>query len=346
MKKVKIVGATGYAGGETARILISHPEVELVSATYDGSKPVLLTDYYPQLRGLTELMVGPIEESSKVEDDLDLVFMAVPDNVAHRLAPAYLEKSVPVIDLSGDFRFANAETHRTWYGFDVDAGLLKRAVYGMPELFREKVRRASLIANPGCYPTSAILGLVPALRASFVDTETVICDAKSGVSGAGRNPNNILHFPERNENFSAYKIASHRHAPEIETYASEAAQKDVRITFVPHLIPISRGILTTLYADLLTDATAEQVDAEYRKFYANEKFVRVLPRDAMPSVNTVQGTNYCDLHISVDEHTNRLIVVSVIDNLVKGASGQAVQNMNIILGLEETAGLLTPGLYI
>lgn len=346
MKNVKLVGATGYAGGETIRILLSHPEVRIQSATYDGKESAPITAFYPQLRGICDLQVAPIDQSANVEDGLDAVFMAVPDNVACKLAPAYLEKGVPVIDFSGDFRFADSSLHKQWYGFDVDESLLKKAVYGLPEMFRKEIPGAKLIANPGCYPTCALLGLVPALKGGFVDTETIICDAKSGISGAGRNPKTFLHFPERNENLSAYKVASHRHNPEIETHASAFAKKNVRITFVPHLIPINRGMLCTLYADLLGDQTQKQITDAYTSFYKNEPFVRILPPSEMPSVNTIAGTNFCDLQIHVDEHTNRLIVVSVIDNLVKGASGQAVQNMNLILGFEETMGLMTPGQYI
>ncbi|HNT35483.1 MAG TPA: N-acetyl-gamma-glutamyl-phosphate reductase [bacterium] len=346
MKNVKLVGATGYAGGETIRLLLSHPEVRIQSATYDGKEDAPITAFYPQLRGISDLRVASIDQSADVEDGLDAVFMAVPDNVACKLAPAYLAKGVPVIDFSGDFRFSDSNTHKQWYGFDVDESLLKKAIYGLPELFRKQIPGAKLIANPGCYPTCALLALAPALKGGFVDTETVICDAKSGISGAGRNPKSFLHFPERNENLSAYKVASHRHIPEIEVHGSAFSGKNLRLTFVPHLIPINRGMLCTIYADLLSSQTQKQMNDAYLSFYENEPFVRVLPASDMPSVNTVAGTNFCDLQVHVDEHTNRLIVVSVIDNLVKGASGQAVQNLNLILGLEETTGLMTPGQYL
>lgn len=346
MKKIKIVGATGYAGGETIRILMSHPDVEVVAATFDGKEPVALVDFYPQLRGQTDLTVQSIEKSGEVESGLDLVFMAVPDNVAHNLTPQYLKKSVKVVDFSGDFRFKDNKTHHQWYGFDVESSLLAQAVYGMPELFRERIKGAEIIGNPGCYPTCCLLGLAPAIKKNMVDAETVICDAKSSISGAGRNSKTFLHFPERNENFSAYKIASHRHNPEIEYYAAELSQQNVTITFVPHLMPINRGMLCTIYADLISDITEEQVRAQYEKFYKEEPFVRILPKDVLPSVNTVAGTNFCDIHVTVDEHANRLVIVSLIDNLVKGASGQAIQNMNILLGLDETAGLMVPGQYL
>jgi len=347
MQKVKIVGITGYAGGETARILMSHPEVEIASATYDGKEAAPLSDFYPQLRDLTDLIVQPIEVSGQVEEDLDAVFMAVPDNIAHRLAPAYLKKGIPVIDFSGDFRFADPEVHRVWYGFDIDdASLLKKAVYGLPELFRDNIEGAKLIANPGCYPTCCLLGIAPALKSALIDPETIICDAKSGVSGAGRNPSAIFHFPERNENLSAYKIAAHKHCPEIEHHGAQFAGKSIKVTFVPHLVPLNRGMLCTIYAELLSSATQQEIEDKYREFYANEPFVRVLPSGSMPSVNSIAGTNFCDIAVTVDEHTNRLVIVSMIDNLIKGASGQAVQNMNILLGLDETAGLMIPGHYL
>jgi len=263
------------------------------------------------------------------------------------LAQKYLAKNIKVIDISGDFRLKSAEEFKAWYKMEHRSpGLMSEAVYGLPELYRPKIQKAKLLSNPGCFPTSAILAAAPLVKHQLVAPDSLVIDSKTGVSGAGRNPNILFHLPECVGNSTAYKIAGHQHTPEIELYLSEQNGSPLKVTFTTHLIPISRGMLTTLYGELKRNLNREQLRQIYRDFYKGEPFIRLKDEDNRLGLGPVVGSNYCDLGVFLDDRTNRVIVISVIDNLVKGASGQAVQNMNLMFGLEETLGLTTPGWLI
>jgi len=339
MNKIKcgIIGATGYAGVELVRILMRHPVVELAavgSVSFEG-KPV--SGIYPSLRGVCDMVCV---SSDEVIAASDVVFAAVPHGLSQELAFQCTEKGKKLIDLGADFRLDDAAEYEKWYGCEYKYPQLHdKAVYGLCELFRDSVAGADVIGNPGCYPTSVALGLAPVLRGGLVETRGIMIDSKSGVTGAGRGLTQGTHFPECNEAFSAYKVAAHRHSPEIEQTLSKIADMEVTVTFVPHLLPVNRGILSTIYARLLPDVSEEQVAAAYESAYADEAFVRVLPKGACVDVRSVKCSNYCDVQWYIDSHTGTLIVTSVIDNMVKGAAGQAVQNMNIMFGIDETAGL-------
>ncbi len=335
MIRVAIVNATGYTGAELMRILTRHPQVTITSVTGRSEAGKRLRQVFPHLRDTDRDIVPGVSEEN------DVVFLALPHHASAEAAPPLVEKGAKIIDISADFRLSDLAVYEQWYGAHPAPGLMPRAVYGLPELHRTEIVGAQIIGNPGCYPTASILALAPALQAGLVSAR-VIVDAKSGVSGAGRTLKLESHFSEVDENVTAYGLDGHRHQPEIAQEMTIAWQRGggrgaVSLTFVPHLIPMTRGILATAYADLAGETTVEQVREVYRAFYANEPFVRVV--EAPPSTKQVWGSNYCFVYPVVDKRTNRLIVVSVIDNLVKGASGQAVQNMNLVCGLPETLGL-------
>lgn len=338
MIRVGIYGGSGYTGLELMRILLRHPGAKVVGLTSRKFKGQPLSETYPLFEGLTDIAfidASPAELAAMA----DVIFMATPHGEAMAVAPAFLEAGKKVIDLSADFRLRNLDVFAKWYHRHTAPELMKKAVYGLPELYREEVKNADLVANPGCYVTSAILALAPVLREKIVDPATIIIDSKSGVSGAGRDPVVGSLFCEVDEGFKAYKVNEHRHSPEIEQELSVLAGTEVRVSFTPHLLPLTRGILSTSYASLKkTLSTSELIDL-YKSFYAGEKFVRILRKGAYPNVSSVKGTNFCDIGVCVDERTNRVIILSAIDNLVKGASGQAVQNMNLMCGLREDTGL-------
>ncbi len=338
MVRVGIFGASGYTGQELLRILLRHGKVrvEAVTSRRFAGRPV--RDVYPSFTGLTELSFTDLEPRQLAES-VDIVFLAVPHGVAMDFAASFLETGRRLIDLSADFRLRDAACYGQWYGKHRAEHVLREAVYGLPELYREKIRGARFVANPGCYPTSVILGMAPLLKGNFVDPGSIIADSKSGVSGAGREPQVGSLFCEVDGGFKAYKIAGHRHTPEIEQELSVLAGRDIRITFTPHLLPLNRGILSTIYASLAKDADAGAVLSAYRTFYREEPFVRVYPAGSFPNVSSVRGSNYCDIGVAVDKRTGRSIVVAAIDNLFKGASGQAVQNMNLMCGFPEATGL-------
>jgi N-acetyl-gamma-glutamyl-phosphate reductase len=340
MLKVGIVGATGYTGSELIKILLKHPEVEIASLRAKIDKPRNIEEIFPDLKDRISLECRNLERVEEVAAKVDLVFLALPHKVSMAFAPQFLQMGKKVIDLSADFRFENERVYEKWYNVQHTAKeLLKKAAYGLPELYRAKIKEAALIANPGCYPTGAILGMAPLVKKKLVASENIIVDSKSGVSGAGRNPSLDFHYPECNENVKAYKISSHRHLPEIEQEISKLAGGTIKISFTPHLIPLNRGILSTIYLSLLKDSTDKEILGIYKEFYEGEPFVRILEEGIYPATKDVQGTNYCDIGFKVDSRTKRITIVSAIDNLVKGASGQAVQNMNIIYGFEEKRGL-------
>jgi N-acetyl-gamma-glutamyl-phosphate reductase len=339
MLKVAIVGASGYTGIELLRILHSHPEVAVTCVTSEQSAGRPVSDIFPTLRGRFDIALENLEPVS-IAEKVDVVFTALPHKAAMEVVPTFLKMGKSVVDLSADYRLRDAAVYGRWYDKHLSPELLQDAVYGIPELRRTQIREASLVANPGCYPTSVILGLAPLLKGKVVDLKSIIVDAKSGVSGAGRGAKVDGLYCEVNEGFRAYGVGgTHRHIPEIEQELSLLAGSELTVSFTPHLVPMDRGILSTIYTNPLGKVTAADLITLYETFYDGEPFVRVLPEGSFPSTAYVRGSNFCDIGIAVDERTGRVIVVSAIDNLVKGASGQAVQNMNLMCGLPETLGL-------
>ncbi len=335
MLKAGIVGATGYTGAELVRLLLAHPEVEIDQVTSRGEAGRALEEIFPNLRGCGELRFEAPSEARLAR--CDVVFFATPNGTAMRWARGLLEAGVRIIDLAADFRLKDAELWAQWYGMEhACPELLAEAVYGLPEINREAIRGARLVANPGCYPTAVTLGFLPLLESGAVRVQGLIADAKSGVSGAGRKAQVHTLLAEAGENFQAYAVAGHRHLPEI-TQTLQEISPEVRLTFVPHLLPMIRGIHATLYAELRDPATDVQRLFEAR--YAEEPFVDVLAAGAHPQTRSVRGTNLCRIAVHRPQSGTTAVVLSVIDNLVKGAAGQAVQNMNLMFGLDEQAGL-------
>jgi N-acetyl-gamma-glutamyl-phosphate reductase len=341
MVRVGIVGGTGYTGVELLRLLAQHEQAEVVVITSRAESGRRVDDLYPNLRGHYELSFT--EPDVKVLANCDVVFFATPHNVAMNLVPELLAAGARVVDLSADYRIRDAAVWSQWYGEPhASPELLGTAVYGLPEVYREAIVSAQLVACPGCYPTSVQLGLIPLLARDLVDPSALIANSASGVSGAGRQAKVDNLLSEVSDSFKAYAVGGHRHLPEIQQGLSDAAGKPVSVTFVPHLLPIIRGIHSTLYGQLTTQG--EDLQALYESWYRDEPFVDVLPAGQFPQTRTVKGANRCQISVSVPQGGNTVVVMSVIDNLVKGASGQAVQNMNIMLGLPETMGLGTVGL--
>jgi N-acetyl-gamma-glutamyl-phosphate reductase len=344
MIKVGIIGASGYTGEELARILALHPGVELTVATsrqYAGKK---LSEIFPNLRQIVDLVVEDVVIDELVKR-AELFFTAVPHQTAMGLVPQLLEKGCKVVDLSADFRIHDAAVYEQWYQPHSAPEYLRQAVYGLPELHREAIKQSKLVANPGCYPTSIILATAPLLKGGLIEAESIIADSKSGASGAGRGAAVGSLFCEVTEGFKAYKVAEHRHTPEIEQEISELAGRPVVISFTPHLLPMSRGILSTIYAKLRPGVDGQQVRDAYEEFYRHERFVRLCGEKEVPATQFVRGSNYCDIGWKLDPRTGRIVIVSAIDNLVKGAAGQAVQNMNLICSLPEEMGLATVPLF-
>lgn len=341
MTRVGIIGATGYTGAELVRLLCAHPDIELTVLTsrqYEGRR---FDQVYPAMTGIIDLSCEAFSVNGLC-DKADFVFTALPHGLPMQYIPELVSRGKKVVDLSADFRFGDPAMYESVYQTHSAKELIKKAVYGLTEVYSDKLRNASLVGNPGCYPTSILLPLVPLLKDNLIDFHSIIADSKSGVSGAGRSLSLTAHFCEVNESLKAYKIATHRHTPEIEEILSEQACKPITISFVPHLVPITRGMLSTIYVNLNKNISADTVRKCLNSFYANSPFVRIRPEGQPPDTLYVRGTNYCDIGLKMDERNNRMIIVSAIDNLMKGASGQAVQNMNIMLGLEETAGLSSP----
>ncbi|QQD22517.1 N-acetyl-gamma-glutamyl-phosphate reductase [Oceanospirillaceae bacterium ASx5O] len=337
MIKVGIVGGTGYTGVELLRILVNHPDVELKVITSRSEEGVRVADMFPNLRGHTDLQFS-VPDVQKL-GECDVVFFATPHGVAHAMAEEILNTGARVIDLSADFRLQDADEWAQWYGQPHGApGILPQAVYGLPEVNREQIKQARLIAVPGCYPTSVQLGLLPLLENNLLSEQMLIADCKSGVSGAGRGASVGSLLCEASESMMAYAVKGHRHLPEIRQGLKRAAGKDVQLTFVPHLTPMIRGIHSTLYANA-PGLNQDKLQALYEQRYANEPFVDVMPAGSHPATRSVKGSNVCRIAVHYHAATGQIIVLSVIDNLVKGASGQAVQNMNIMFGLAEKAGL-------
>lgn len=341
--KVGIVG-DGYTAEELTRLLAIHPEVkvEAITSLYNIGK--FFQEVFPNLAGYTDVICEKMELRSFVER-CDGVFVALPHGQAVPIVKEAIAQSKKVVDLGADFRLKQVEVYESWYQVKHEAtDLLEEAVYGLPELFGEQISVARVVANPGCFPTGAILGMAPALKAGLIDTHSIIVDSKTGVSGAGRTLALASHFCEANENTRAYKVCSHRHSPEIEQVLSQVAGEEVRISFSPHLVPMSRGILSTIYSSLRQNITRKEIQELYEEFYKGKFFIRVLPEGEFPMTKAVYASNHCDIGMTIDERNGRLIVITAIDNLVKGASGQAIQNLNLLFGLPETCGLEVPGL--
>lgn len=336
---VAIAGASGYTGVELIRILSQHPQVELKAITSRGQAGQRVDKYYPSLRRHCELIFEEPDPDSLAQR-VDLVFTALPHQAAMDFVPEVLQRGLKVVDLSADYRFRDPNIYENWYQPHKTPELLSRAVYGLPELHRREIHSANLVGNPGCYPTSVILALAPLLFGKLIHAQSIIADSKSGVTGAGRGASLTTHFCEINEGFKAYKVTEHRHTPEIEQELSGVAGESVTITFTPHLVPMSRGILSSVYANLKNGISESQVSEAFQSFYLDAPFVRLCGRE-VPSTLQVRGSNYCDLGWRVDERTRRVIIISVIDNLTRGASGQAVCNMNLMYGLPEGLGLNT-----
>ena len=341
---VAIVGASGYTGVELARLLVAHPEVNLTCLTSRQYTGVPFSEVFPSMRGQLDLECDPVD-IDLICSKAELVFTALPHKTAMEVVPQFLAAGKKVIDLSADYRLKDADVYANWYQAHTSPQLLQEAVYGLPELNRSGIADARLIANPGCYPTSVALALAPLLKQKLIDVSSLIIDSKSGVSGAGRVAKEGSLYCEVNESFKAYGVATHRHTPEIEQTLSGLSGQAITVSFTPHLLPVNRGILTTCYASLNDPLSTEMVLAHFEDMYTDEAFVRILPTGKLPDVGFVRGSNYCDIGVVCDERTGRVIVVAAIDNLVKGAAGQAVQNMNIMLGLDEKTGLNQVGLF-
>ena len=336
--KAGIVGATGYAGAELVSLLTAHPEAEISaisSVSFEGDK---LSDVYPSYTFLNDMIC---ENQDAVVEKSDVIFAALPHGLSQELAAKCIDAGKAFIDLGADFRLESEEEYTEWYGGTfLDKKLHEQAVYGLPEFFRDKINGKKLVANPGCYTTCSPLAIAPAIVNGLVSTKGIICDCKSGVTGAGRKPNQGNHYPELNEGFHAYKVASHRHTPEIEQTLSKLSGEKVIITFVPHLLPVNRGILATVYADIKDGVTFEQIRKAYEDFYKDEFFVRLLDDGKCADIHNIKYSNFCDVSIHHDKRANKLVACAAIDNMVKGAAGQAIQNMNIIFGLDEKTGLV------
>lgn len=341
MIKCAIIGATGYTGVELIKILLRHPKIELTACTTRQSEPIKIRELVPTLPHSIQKEVRQysVQEVCRAAD---VIFLCLPHTEAMEAADEYQKAGKIVIDLSADLRLKDWKTYEAWYGVKhVRRALLPKAVYGLPEMNRARIQKANLIANPGCYPTAASLGLYPLLKSGLLELDSIFIDAKSGVSGAGKKLSAATQYCEADENFCAYKVNRHQHTPEINQTLSEAAGKPVSVTLITHLLPLQRGILATIYAKRKKDATEVKIRKAFTSCYGKEPFVRVLAPGKFPSLKDVQLTNYCDIGMEVDAKTDRVIIISAIDNLLKGASGQAVQNMNIRLGLAETMGLET-----
>lgn len=347
MIKVSIIGATGYVGVELVRLLAQHTDVELVylsSQSYEGQD---IADLYPSLKGTISKKLVAMDVESFARDS-DVVFTSLPHGASDVVIPQLYDAGVKVVDMSGDFRYDDVSVYEKWYGTTHSRpDLLDVSVYGLPELHKERIKKASLVGNPGCYTTCSILSAAPLLKAGLVQHTNMIFDAKSGVTGAGAKPSATSHFCEVDESMKAYNVAKHRHTSEIEQELSKVAGDEILISFTPHLLPIKRGIFATVYMNLAKKGTTvQQIADAYAQAYQDEPFVTIMQPGTLPEIKHVTGSNRCAIGFVVDERLNRVVVCAVIDNLVKGAAGQAIQNMNLMFGLEETKGLPMAGMYL
>ncbi|NIP99979.1 MAG: N-acetyl-gamma-glutamyl-phosphate reductase [Nitrospinaceae bacterium] len=344
MARVSIAGATGYTGIELLRLLVNHPEVEIGSLTADSHAGKNICEVAPSLKGWVDQTL--VELTPDAGKECDVLFLALPHTASMKYVPELLQGGCKIVDLSVDYRLREAEDYRSWYQTPhLNPELLDQAVYGLPEIHRKEIQTAQLVANPGCYPTGAILALAPIMSQAWADPATIVIDSKSGVSGAGRKLSQGTQFCEANESVAAYGIGEHRHTPEIEQELGRLAQSEVRVTFSPHLMPMTRGLLTTAYIHSTQAMARVTLHQRFQNFYRREKFVRVLEPGGYANTAHVAGSNFCDIGVQVDTRNQRVIVTSAIDNLMKGASSQAIQNMNLMLGLDEAAGLQVPPLF-
>lgn len=338
MLKVGIIGATGYVGAELLRLLLNHPKVKveaISSISYEGEE---ISSIYKNFYGVTNLIC---ENQNEVIKKCDVIYAALPHGLSEEIAELVYKENKVLIDLGADFRLENEKDYKLWYGKEYKhKDLHKESIYALPEFNRDKIKDYKIIANPGCYPTSIELGLMPLLKNSLIKTDNIICDSKSGATGAGRGLTLKSHYPELNESFSPYGIGSHRHTPEIEECLSKIASEKVQVTFTPHLLPINRGIVSTIYCNPKSkDVDLEELHKLYSESYKNEAFVNVLPLGETASIKEVKHTNFCNISLHLNHRKDGIIIVSAIDNMIKGAAGQAIQNMNIIFGFNETDGL-------
>jgi N-acetyl-gamma-glutamyl-phosphate reductase len=339
MIRAGIIGSTGYAGQELVRLLLQHKEVKIV---WYGSKSYIDKKYSDVFQNMFQLVEDTCMDDNMEElaKQVDVIFTATPQGLCGSLVNEDILKQVKIIDLSADFRIKDVNIYEEWYGIKHESPeFIADAVYGLCEINREQIKQAKLVANPGCYPTCSVLSIYPLLKEGLIDPKTIIIDAKSGTSGAGRGAKTSNLYCEVNENIKSYGVASHRHTPEIEEQLSYAADEKIFINFTPHLVPMNRGILITAYATLKKQVTYDEVKAAFNKYYKDEYFVRVLDKGICPETRWVEGSNFVDVNFVIDKRTNRIIMMGAMDNLVKGAAGQAVQNMNLMFGLEETEGL-------
>ena len=348
--RVGIIGAGGYGGCGAIELLLGHPQAEIGALIDKQDVGKSISDLYPHLKGFCDLpLIDP--DDPCCPDDFDIVFFATPDGVGQAAAGRWLKKGVKVVDYSGDFRFNDLGIYTGYAGRigrsrpHAAPDYLAQTVYGLTELHREEIARSNLVGNPGCFAVSCILGLAPAVESGLIDPESIVCDAKTGVSGAGKNPSPTFHYPARYDAMNAYKISGHQHVYEIERELGLIAGNDIKITFTPHVFPVARGILTTIYGRLNEGQNIKTITEAYVSFYKDAVFVRVFGPEQVQNTAHVRGSNFCNLSLNIDERTGKLIVVSMIDNLVKGQAGSAVQNMNVMFGVEESAGLMHPGRY-
>ncbi|MFB1049767.1 N-acetyl-gamma-glutamyl-phosphate reductase [Paraliobacillus sp. JSM ZJ581] len=342
---VAIIGGSGYGAAELTRLLNMHPHAELTTIISHSKDGTDFSMVYPHMSEIVTLTMEQLN-IKKLTETIDLVFFATPSNVSTELIPIFLDHELTCIDLSGDFRLKSATTYQQWYQAEsADQSYLEQAVYGLSEIFSDQIQSAKLLANPGCYPTAALLGLIPVVQQGWINTNSIIIDGKTGVSGAGRGLSLNVHFSEMNENTKAYKLGVHKHVPEMEQTLQSFVKEEIQLTFTPHVVPMTRGIMVTCYASLKEKVDQQTVQSFYQTFYDKHPFVRLRSDISLPATKEVYGSNYCDIAVHVDERTNRLTVIAVIDNLVKGAAGQAIQNMNLMCGWDETTGLQHSPIY-
>jgi N-acetyl-gamma-glutamyl-phosphate reductase len=343
--KAAVIGGTGYSAIELIRILHHHPYVELETVVSHSKTGNELQDIYPHITSVIQTPLTGLDVE-EICNKAEVVFFATPSGISKDLLPDFFNKGVTCIDLSGDFRLKSRESYEKWYQHDAaEEVYLNQAVYGLSEIYSEEIRKATFISNPGCYPTATLLALLPAVQKGLINNQSIIIDAKSGVSGAGRGLSLGTHYGEINENLRAYKLGAHQHIPEIEQILQNESGTPVTISFSTHLVPMTRGIMCTIYAEMNSFKTTKEMIELYEAYYEKNPFVRIRKEGTLPSTKEVYGSNYCDIGFYADERTGRLVIVSVIDNLVKGASGQAVQNLNILKGWDESSGLLHVPMY-
>ncbi len=340
MKRVAVIGATGFVGVELTRFLLRHPHVQITRLTTSQAQGVPMRTLLPEVHAAANYQVVPYNKEDVIQNS-DVVFLCLPHTEAMQHAASFMEAGKPVIDLSADFRLKNSAEYPVWYSVEhLSPELLKKSVYGLTEFYRDAVKKADLIANPGCYPTGSLLALLPLVKKKLIDLSSICITAASGVSGAGKKPSATTHFCEVHENYFAYKVGKHQHTPEIEQILSEGAGASLKINFTTHLLPVNRGILSTIYAKKNAGVTEEKIRAAYEEFYGKSLFVRLKKSGEYPALKDVQHSNFCDIGVLLNPRTDTVTVISAIDNLVKGAAGQAVQNFNIRFGFEEGTSLL------